>query len=217
MSPRPLPSELGLLVIDHLGSERSYLAGHFGIDFNTGHAEALRHCALVCKDWLHRSRQNLYSIISVGTGRAWWAARATLEKYPELRAAVRVLRVWYTRGLPLWDVVLVMRTMLAPHLCTFNLYSYEHRISLDNATRLCLQRRFHTVSSLTLRNMQAGQAVYILRAFPALRHLQCIQIDISDTKQSTIISQHIPRIIPSPQLTELKVYRYLKCGCMRWD
>ena len=126
---------------------------------------------------------------------------------------VRVLRVWYSRGLSLWDVVLFMRTMLAPHLCTLHLHGRKLKINLDNATRSCLQMRFHTVSSLSIDGMQPGQVVYILRAFPALRSLRCTCINISDTKRGLRISQQIPRSTPCPQLIELKVCQYIKCGC----
>ena len=203
MPPRTLPPELGLPVIDYLGSEENEYRPYSLTA--QGHVHALRQCALVCKDWLHRSRLNLYRTIYVVDRRAWRAVRATLAQHPELRAVVRVLRVFYTRDLPFWDVVLFMRAMLAPHLCRFHLYCGSLALSLDNVTRSCLQMRFHAVSTLTLDEMQAGQAVYILRAFPALRGLQCMNIDISDTRQSSRISQQISRLTPRPQLTQLKV------------
>ena len=213
MPPRTLPPELGLLVIDHLGVERDYIAQHSFMVRSAG-VIALRQCALVCRDWLHRTRQNLYRTVCVENERAWRVVRVTLKQHPELRTVVRVLRVQITYDLPFWEIMLFMQTMLVPRLCTFHLHSRGPKISMDNATRSCLRLRFHTVSSLVLSSMSTGQAVYIFRAFPALRSLQCIYIGHRDTEESIRISQQTPRTTPCPQLVELKVCGYAESGCM---
>ena len=208
MPLRTLPPELGLLAIDHLASREGDVHDHIWLS-HADHVHALRQCALVCRDWLHRSRQNLYRTIYVENRRAWRAVRTTLEQHPELRAVVRVLRVFHTRELPFWDVMRFLRTALAPHLHTFYLYGgNDDRISLDNVTRSCLQMRFNNVSTLMLYEIQAEQAVYILRAFPALRRLDCVGIYTSDTRQDERISQQISRITPCSKLVELKVREY---------
>ena len=55
---KTLLPEIGLLVIDELGAEEDSQ-----IEWeNAHHIRALANCALTCKDWLHRSRINLYDL-----------------------------------------------------------------------------------------------------------------------------------------------------------
>ena len=212
MAPCTLPPELGLLVIDHLGSEEDEHPGDLWLE-DAEHVHALRQCALTCRDWLHRSRLNLYRAIYLESRRGIRAARATLERYPAMRAAVRVLRVQNVSGsLPFWDVVLFMRTMLVPHVRVFHLRLFrESNFRLANVARACLQMRFETVSCLTLRNVDAWRVWYILRAFPALRCLQCYFIDVRDSLKHFVMPNQVPWSIQCGKLEELKVCGHTAC------
>ena len=209
MPSRTLPPELGLLVIDHLGSE-SEQHPYFELKLPL-HIHALRQCALTCRDWLHRSLLNLYRTIFISDQRALATLRTTLERRPVLRAAVRALCLSCSSGLRLWDTMLFMRTMPGvPHLQALCLYDVGMDTSLDKVTRSCLQMRFETVSYLTLSNMAMERAVYILRMrpFPALRQLVCHEVRLNDPEKLPKIMDCAPRINPYPGLVEMKV-----CGC----
>ena len=90
MVKRPLPAELGLLVIDHIGvdADEDY--------HDISEADYLRTlciCNLVCKDWIHRSRLHLFRSIYIEDKAGFNTLQTTFRKTPSFRYLVRAIHV----------------------------------------------------------------------------------------------------------------------------
>ena len=79
--------ELGLVVIDILGSEESEFLSH-------AHSlRALCSCALVCKDWLYRSRVNIYRTLYIQDSCGLESLERTFTMQPSLRTLVESIKL----------------------------------------------------------------------------------------------------------------------------
>ena len=208
MLPRTLPPELGLFVIDHLGSERDKFFP-FGPPFNADHVEALRQCALTCRDWLRWSRINLYHTVYFKNRRSIAAFRTTLEQNAYLRELVWTLRTTLSSSkeeVRLLDVMLLARSKLLPRLHWIHMDGLgSGEYDLNGPTRSCLQMRFETVTSLSVYGMRAHKVLFLLRGFPALVRLRCDTI--TWIAQDHYLLKNGPGSRPRlcPRLAELKV------------
>ena len=183
MAPPWLPPELGLLVIDHLGAEAELDHDRLGPDAETNinppfddqvRLRTLCHCALACRDWLHRSQIHLYKTVQITSPFGLIAFRATLQQNTAVRNYVRRLKVAVDARVRFHEVVLLVRNLL-PALHTLQLANWNATgpLPLSNATRPCLAMGFPSVRRVVLYRTSSSRVFHLLRAFPELSELEC--------------------------------------------
>ena len=188
--------EIGLLVIDHLGLEIVSLnLPEYHRDLAKLHG-TLRVCTIICKDWLHRSRVNLYRVVWVRTIRDLSSLQKTLETQPHICELVKDVRVNLLRHdsgvIPLYKVLSMMRSRIH-HLHSLQLI-FEVNIGapvLPSPTRAHLAIGFPGVKSLSISNTSASRAIYFLRGFPRLERLICNSIKDDLNKPRYLFLGHL--------------------------
>ena len=172
MAPTLL-AELALIVIDQLGSQIDSLDLENCYKGVKEIHKTLCACAVVCKDFLHRSRVNLYRVVLVEGGSALWNFQDTLEARPQICELVEDIRVF---GVPLDDPPLYeVLSMMRSTIRHFHFFYWPDiigdRPKLPPPALKQLSIGFPKVTSLTLYCVSATRAIYILRGFPRLESL----------------------------------------------
>lgn len=174
--------EIGLLVIDHLGSEELWDI-HI---WDAYHLRALARCARACKDWLHRSRVNLYRTIYVTDRDSIRSLRHAFAVNPSLSALVESVK-WnyarhlYPKGCPeLYEVVLFIREAQIHHFQSLTLsedLDCRNLISFNNPVRAALYAApYSSLHTLSISSLSTDHVFFLLRAFTSLRNLRCRSI-----------------------------------------
>ena len=219
MSPkRVLPAEIGLLVIDQLGLEgdESPEPDRIGRrDLKKAYyMYALYNCALTCKEWLHRSRINLYRTVHIYSDRSLASISWTLVQMPWLGRCVRTLRVdidatypWpspgqsWRSGLRQYSLhhILTLVWAMLPQLERFDSMFQDFPfpgsttgdqgvpevLPLNNRIRLSRSIRHAVMRHLVVSKMPLSGVICLLQSFPALRHFQCDHIAIGQYKETS--------------------------------
>ena len=173
MVKRPLPAELGLLAIDHIGVDAD---NDYHSKWAAEYLRTLCICALVCKEWTHRSRLYLFRSVYIQGKAQLDTLQTTFRRNPSFRDLVRAIHV--TRldlnrdkdvPVPLRLVLLLLRAMPP---CVIKLGIYFD-IPLDNITRRCLSLGYPHIVHLHLYYINApiNRVHHLVNAFPSLRTL----------------------------------------------
>ena len=167
MVARPLPAELGLLVIDHIGADADK---DYGWVSDAKYLKTLRICALVCKDWLHRSRFYLLWSIYIQDKAGFESLKTTFHDNPSFRHLVRVIYVTtdYEES-QLHFALLLLRKMPSS---TFKLIVSDN-IPLDTTSRRCLSMGYPHILHLHFHsiNVPINRVHLLVNAFPSLQTL----------------------------------------------
>lgn len=190
---RPLPAEVGLLVIDNVGSEGEIVYEHKDAEY----LRTLSNCALVCKEWLPGSRRYLFRTIYVQSRRGLGSLRTAFQAKLSPRDFVTALVVsGDASSISFHDVLRFMYETSFPFLGTlhtthsaFITYN-DPGTRLNNVTRKFLAMRYLTITKLTIRHTTGHRAAHLLKAFPNLRSFVCDSI-VNDW------SKTIPPFVPS--------------------
>ena len=174
MSQTPLPTELGFNVIDHIGAEgaRKYRGGS-----EAHYLRTLCICALICKDWLRRSRIHLFRTVYIGDENGLESLEQTLDAKPAFRDLIQAIK--FTPGgyfnlveissIPIHRVLLLLGK-IGP--CTVDLDVWFD-IRLNIATRRCISLRYLNIVQLNVNNVPGSRVFHIIDAFPSLHTLEC--------------------------------------------
>ena len=107
MSPKALPAELGLLVLDHIGSEGDKIG--FLPERDTDYLATLHNCALVCKDWLPLARKYTFRTVYISNTVKLEAIEEVFQANPSLRPLVHTLNLTAGPMLPLSSILIFLR------------------------------------------------------------------------------------------------------------
>ena len=143
--------------------------------FEAEYLRTLCICALVCKDWIHRSRLYLFRSIYIRDKAGSDTLQATFRENPSFRHLVRALHVTpivhdgRLRTCTLHLALLLLRTMPS---CTTKL-AITLKIPLDNVTRRCLSMGYPHIVHLHLHEILSpiDRVHHLVNAFPSLRTL----------------------------------------------
>ena len=191
MAPTLLPAEIGLVVIDQLGSEIVSFDTVEDYEELSKLHKILCVFATVCKDWVHRSRVNLYRVVRVGTSQDFSLLMRTLEAQPHLCKLVKDVRVYQTYAtdtVPLHRILSMARSKVYDIHSLHFVYEYHVELpALPSPARACLAIGFPEVTSLSLQFITSTRAVYLLRGFPHLQRFTCSTIS-EDLKKPCYLS-----------------------------
>ena len=173
---KTLLPEIGLLVIDELGAEEDSQ-----IEWKDAHhIRALANCALTCKDWLHRSRINLYRSLYVHSNTSLPCLYSTFALHQFLRRLVQTVKVDIRRrdrdGVPFHEVLLFMRKVLYPLPCRLVIIPGNTRdlpmFPMNNMTRKCLPLFSRVISELCITDVTKSHLLFLLRNLPHISVLK---------------------------------------------
>ena len=186
--PTLLP-EIGLLVIDELGSEErseTFFPGAY-------HLHALASCARTCKDWLHRSRVNLYRTIYITDRYSIKSLRHAFSTIPSLPALVETVKSTdrTRRGdhVKLYEVVQFISEVRIPRFKGITIHGEEKEdwsISVSNPR---IRAALYTVPYSSLHTLgvsciPVSRVLFLLRAFTSLNTLRCYEISEDDDRKA---------------------------------
>ena len=134
-------------------------------------------CALVCKDWLHRSRFYCFRSIYLQDKAGYDTLQNTFRVNPSFRHLVHAIHVTPPAPdaddgkppVPLYLALLLLNSMPP---CTIKL-GVSVNIPLDNITRRCLSLGYPHIMHLHLDSIDApiNRVHLLINAFPSLRTL----------------------------------------------
>ena len=173
---KTLLPEIGLLVIDQLAAEEDWQIKWE----DAHHIRALANCALTCKDWLHRSRINLYRSLYVHSNTSLPCLYSTFALHQFLRRLVQTVKVDIRRrdrdGVPFHEVLLFMRKVLYPLPCRLVIIPGNTRdlpmFSMNNMTRKCLPLFSRVICELCITNITISHLLLLLRNLPHISVLK---------------------------------------------
>lgn len=181
-----LPCELGVHVIEHLGSEE-----HDSIR-RAHNLRAIAVFARICPAWLYPGRRQLYRTVYIQDCDALLSLGRTLTATPSLRRFVEVLNVMEEpSGISLRSPVSFIRVVASIGSTLPNLKSLvisvaadTGHLSLNHPTRISLRTVYASVRSLHLNVVSGTCADHLLRTFSSLRHLrlESVQGEVKVTK-----------------------------------
>lgn len=168
--------ELGLVVIDILGSEDS--ESEF-----LSHAHSLRalcNCALVCKDWLYRSRVNIYRTVYIQDTCGLESLERTFTMQPSLRTLVESIKLSQVGRMgegevPFYMVAMFIQSMSFPVIQGLEIRGArsDPPLPLPSLARACLRLRYPAIHRLRLETIECTRALLLLIALPNLVDLCC--------------------------------------------
>lgn len=166
--------ELGLVVIDILGSEESEFLSH-------AHSlRALCSCALVCKEWLYRSRVNIYRTLYIQDSCGLESLERTFTMQPSLRTLVESIKLSQVGRMgegevPFHMVAMFIRSMSFPVIQGLEIRGArsDPPLLLSNLARACLRLQYPAIHRLRLEMIEGTRALLLLIALPNLVDLCC--------------------------------------------
>ena len=212
-------TEIGLIVIDQLGSEEKWEI-RFG---DAHHLRALASCARTCKDWLHRSRVNLYRTIYITDRDSIKSLCYAFAVIPSLPALVETVKStsWDVHesshgGLPvkLYEVVQFIRETQLHLFKEFTFHGKEEEdwsISVSNPLvhTALFKPPYASLHTLSVSDVAVSRVLFLLRAFTSLHSLRCRQMLKDDGK--VIYPRHLS--LASFEVLEVSTAAF-KCVCV---
>ena len=192
MPQTTLLPELGLCVIDHIGAEG---ARKHRCRYEVKYLRTLCICALICKDWLHRSRVNLFRTVYVPDEDVLDSLEQTLDTKPMFRDLIQAIK--FTPRMLNFDAdkissipihrALLLLIKIGPCVVDIDVW---FDIRLNIVTRRCISRRYQNIVQLNVNNVPGSRVFHLIDAFPSLRTLECLGIQ-NDTDRKPKISARI--------------------------
>ena len=176
---KTLLPEIGLLVIDQLGAEEDW-----EIEWEDAHhIRALTNCALTCKDWLHRSRINLYRSLYVHSKTSLNCLSHTVDMSPSLRCMVRTVKARIREdSVPFHEVILFMRNGLYSLPCCLVIMAGGVKVlPMNIMVHKCLPLLSRVIRELCITDIPIPRLFFLLRNLPHISVLKCGHIS-SDSK-----------------------------------
>ena len=177
--------EIGLFVIDQLGFEERW-----DMDLHDAHhLRALANCARTCRDWLHRSRVNLYRTVYIKNGASIQSLRDAFAATPFLPSLMETIKVEGTSVGRLHEVDRFIRSTRLPLLKRLELnptggnMSKEKIISLSNPVRAALFAvPYSSLHTLCISHVHVSRVLFLLRTLTSLREFRWRYIRGDDRK-----------------------------------
>ena len=191
MPQTSLPPEIGLCVIDHIGAEG---ARKYRCRYEVKYLRTLCICALICKDWLYRSRINLFRNVYIKNEDELDSLEQTLETKPMFRDLIQAIkftpRNYFEHG-EISSIQIHRALLLLGKIgpCTVDIAIWFD-IRLNIVTRRCVSQRYQNIVQLNVNDVPASRVFHLVDAFPSLRTLQCSGI-WNDKDRKPKIPAHI--------------------------
>lgn len=167
--PRPLlPLEVFEHVVGFVGFTLSGEKWAFGI----GYAKTLHSCTLVCRDWVPKSRIQLYKLVVLDNKRRAVGFATTVAAAPPLGQYTQELRVNLKEKHEDW--IYMIHQILPPLLPNLSRLEYSQLPSLHSVF-FSLAPRFKSISSLriySLKSWSFREIARLLNGFPNLKALE---------------------------------------------